>query len=88
LSSDILELITKALITPNTLFYVRAYATTSAGTSYENPVSFTTLQVTSATLTTTAISLINQTSAASGGNITYILDSFTGKASTLDHTTP
>lgn len=31
------------LLTPNTTYYVRAYATNSAGTSYGNEVSFTTL---------------------------------------------
>jgi hypothetical protein len=31
-------------LTPNTLYYVRAYATNSVGTAYGNEVSFTTLQ--------------------------------------------
>ena len=58
------------LLTPNTLYYVRAYATNSAGTGYGNQVSFTTIQVASPVLTTTAITSITQTTAISGGNIT------------------
>ena len=57
-------------LTQNTLYYVRAYATNSAGTGYGNQVSFTTLQVAVPVLTTTAITTITQTSAVSGGNIT------------------
>ena len=58
-------------LTVNTTYYVRAYATNSAGTSYGNQVSFTTLQnsVTVPTITTTAISNIAQTTATGGGNI-------------------
>jgi uncharacterized protein (TIGR02145 family) len=52
------------------LYYVRAYATNSAGTGYGNQVSFTTSQIALATLTTTAITSITQTTAVSGGNIT------------------
>lgn len=56
---------------PNTTYYVRAYATNSAGTGYGNTVSFTTtVQVTVPTLTTTTITNITQNSASSGGNIT------------------
>jgi len=58
-----------AQLTPNTLYYVRAYATNIAGTGYVNQVSFTTSQIALATLTTTAITTITQTSAVSGGNI-------------------
>jgi len=54
----------------NTLYYVRAYATNIAGTGYGNQVTFTTSQIELATLTTTDISTIIQTSAVSGGNIT------------------
>lgn len=57
-------------LTPSTLYYVRAYATNSAGTGYGNQVTFTTLQVASPFLTTTAITSITQTTAVSGGNIT------------------
>ena len=57
-------------LTPNTLYYVRAYATNIIGTGYGNQVSFTSSQIATATLSTTAISTITQTSALSGGNIT------------------
>ena len=57
-------------LTQNTLYYVRAYATNSAGVAYGNQVSFTTSQVVLATLTTTAVSSITSTTAVSGGNIT------------------
>jgi ligand-binding sensor domain-containing protein len=56
-------------LTPGTLYYVRAYATNSAGTSYGNQLSFTTLAVLP-TLTTTTISGITTTTASGGGNIT------------------
>ncbi len=52
-----------------TTYYVRAYATNSAGTSYGNEISFTTLS-SAAALTTTIASTITQTSAVSGGTIT------------------
>lgn len=57
-------------LTQNTLYYVKAYATNSAGTGYGNQVSFTTSQVEVPVLTTTEITAITQTTAASGGNIT------------------
>ncbi|NMC39448.1 MAG: hypothetical protein GYA41_14095 [Bacteroidales bacterium] len=57
-------------LTPNTLYYVRAYATNSEGTAYGNEVSFSTNQIVVATLTTTAVSAIASTTAVSGGNIT------------------
>jgi M6 family metalloprotease-like protein len=53
----------------STTYFVRAYATNSAGTSYGNEVSFTTVANLPA-LNTTAISNIASTSASSGGNIT------------------
>ncbi|MDP3003129.1 MAG: fibrobacter succinogenes major paralogous domain-containing protein [Bacteroidales bacterium] len=53
-----------------TTYYVRAYATNTAGSGYGNQVTFTTLQVAAPVLTTTAISSITQTTAVSGGNIT------------------
>lgn len=55
-------------LSPSTTYYVRAYATNAAGTSYGNEVSFTT--ITYPSLTTTAASSITQTTASSGGNIT------------------
>jgi len=54
----------------NTLYYVRAYATNSGGTSYGNQVTFTTNQIAVPVLTTTPITSITQTTAISGGNIT------------------
>jgi uncharacterized protein (TIGR02145 family) len=55
---------------PNTLYYIRAYATNSVGTAYGNEVSFTTTPILLATLKTTAVSSITSTTALSGGNIT------------------
>ena len=55
-------------LTPNTLYYVRAYATNSVGTSYGNQLSFTTL-ANLPTLTTSPVISITQTTATSGGNI-------------------
>jgi uncharacterized protein (TIGR02145 family) len=57
-------------LTQNTLYYVRAYATNSAGTGYGNLVTFTTNQIAVPVLTTTGITSITQTTAVSGGNIT------------------
>jgi uncharacterized protein (TIGR02145 family) len=57
-------------LTSGTTYYVRAYATNIAGTSYGNQVTFTTSQVAVPVLTTTAITSITQTTAVSGGNIT------------------
>jgi uncharacterized protein (TIGR02145 family) len=53
-------------LTPNTLYYVRAYATNSYGTFYANGPTFTT---SIATLSTDAITSIMSNSAVSGGNI-------------------
>jgi uncharacterized protein (TIGR02145 family) len=55
----------------NTLYYVRAYAVNSEGTSYGNQVTFTTSLYSGPELTTTSITGITQTSAVSGGNITF-----------------
>ena len=58
-------------LNPDTKYYVKAYATNSAGTVYGNEVSFTTEQVTtSPTVTTISVSNITTNSAQSGGNIT------------------
>lgn len=57
---------------PNTLYYVRAYATNSVGTAYGNQISFTTNQeLFLPVLTTTPISLITKNSAVSGGEISF-----------------
>lgn len=55
-------------LTGNTMYYVRAYCTNSAGTNYGNEVRFTTSPFLP-TITTTAISAITQTSASSGGEV-------------------
>jgi uncharacterized protein (TIGR02145 family) len=57
-------------LTPNTRYYVKAYATNSVGTGYGNQVTFTTMQIAVPVLTTTDITSITQTTAVSGGNIT------------------
>jgi len=56
-------------LTPNTTYYIRAYATNSAGTGYGNEVSFQTLPVAVPTLITTDASGITQTTVTSGGTI-------------------
>lgn len=54
---------------PGTLYYVRAYATNSAGTTYGNEISFTTMQLQIATLTTNTVTSVTYSSAVAGGNI-------------------
>ena len=56
-------------MTAGTIYYIRAYATNSAGTAYGNEITITT-GATLATITTTAASAITATTATSGGNIT------------------
>ncbi len=57
-------------LTQNTTYYVRAYATNSAGTAYGNEQSFTTLPIVLPIVTTTAIFAITSNSANSGGTLT------------------
>lgn len=57
-------------LTPNTTYYIRAYATNSAGTSYGNEISFKTLQVEVPVLTTAVVTSITSISAVAGGIIT------------------
>lgn len=57
-------------LTPETKYYVRAYATNSVGTAYGNEVEFTTAPVIGATLTTVAPTALTSTTANPGGNIT------------------
>ncbi len=59
-------------LTPNTTYYVRAFAKTGWGTFYGNAISFTTPSVVTPTLPviTTTVSSITTTSALSGGNVT------------------
>ena len=54
-------------LTANTTYYVRAYATNSAGTGYGNEVTFTTNQVALATVSTSDVYYITATAAFSGG---------------------
>ncbi|GAB3428769.1 hypothetical protein [Niabella aquatica] len=56
-------------LTPNTKYYVRAYATNANGTAYGEEVNFTTLGAPVPKLVTKAISDIDATSAVSGGTI-------------------
>lgn len=57
-------------LTSNTLYHVRAYATNALGTSYGNDLTFTTVLLQLATVSTTAPSSISYSSATSGGNVT------------------
>ncbi len=58
-------------LTPNTKYYVRAYATNSGGTAYGDEKSFSTLaNIGLPILSTAAISSIAASTAQSGGNIT------------------
>jgi len=57
-------------LTPNTMYYVRAFATNIDCVGYGNEITFTTSQTTLPVLTTAAISSIESTNAVSGGNIT------------------
>lgn len=57
-------------LTPGAKYFVRAYATNSAGTSYGNEVSFTVLANLPTVTTTTTTTAITATGASSGGNVT------------------
>ncbi len=58
-------------LTPGTNYFARAYATSTAGTSYGTDVQFTTLATpTAPTVTTATPSAITATTATSGGNVT------------------
>ncbi|KAB2879518.1 DUF1566 domain-containing protein [bacterium] len=57
-------------LSPNTMYYVKAYATNDVGTSYGNQVTFTTNPILVPTVTTTTITNITSTSASTGGNVT------------------
>jgi formylglycine-generating enzyme required for sulfatase activity len=56
-------------LSPNTVYYLRAYATNSAGTAYGNEVIFTSAAVILASITSSTVSSITSTAAMSGGNI-------------------
>ena len=57
-------------LTAGTTYYVRAYATNSAGTVFGDEIIFSTADTTP-TVTTKAISILSETTALSGGNITF-----------------
>ncbi len=58
-------------LTENSTYYLRAYATNSAGTSYGGQVNFTTsTSATIPTITTATVSTITTTTAEVGGNVT------------------
>lgn len=59
-------------LSPSTIYYVRAYAINSYGTSYGSNVSFTTnpSTTTTPTVTTNPVSSITSNSAGCGGNVT------------------
>lgn len=57
-------------LTPNTKYYVRAYATNSEGTAYGSEVSFSTNPIVGATISTVRPTTITATTANPGGNIT------------------
>jgi plastocyanin len=57
-------------LTAGTSYFVRAYATNSAGTAYGNEISFSTPPLQPASVTTNAVTNITISSAVSGGNVT------------------
>jgi len=57
-------------LTPNTVYYVRAYATNCLGTAYGSEISFTTAPIIIGTLITYLPTSISRTTAISGGDIT------------------
>jgi uncharacterized protein (TIGR02145 family) len=57
-------------LTPNTLYYVRAYATNKVGTAYGNQLTFTSAELAVASLSTASVTAITSTTAVSGGTIT------------------
>lgn len=54
-------------LTPNTLYYVRAYATNSEGTAYGDQVTFTTATEAIPTVITSGVKSVTSTTAISGG---------------------
>jgi len=57
-------------LTAGTIYYVRAYATNSVGTSYGDQLTFTTTTILLATVTTNPVTNIKNNSATCGGNVT------------------
>ncbi|MEY4605149.1 MAG: hypothetical protein RIT43_2441 [Bacteroidota bacterium] len=56
----------------NTRYFIRAFASNSVGTAYSKEIEFTTTNVSASlpSVTTTQVSSVTQTGAASGGNVT------------------
>ncbi|HEY3369663.1 MAG TPA: FISUMP domain-containing protein [Prolixibacteraceae bacterium] len=57
-------------LSPNTTYYVRAYAINSKDTGYGEPFIFTTKSISTPEVTTSTVTEILPTSAVSGGNVT------------------
>jgi uncharacterized protein (TIGR02145 family) len=57
-------------LTSSTIYYMRAYATNSAGTAYGQIIQFTTAEIHLPYISTEAVTNITKTTASSGGNIT------------------
>jgi uncharacterized protein (TIGR02145 family) len=57
-------------LSEGTTYHIRAYATNSVGTAYGEEVTFSTVRIGMAQLSTTSISSVTETAAVSGGNIT------------------
>ena len=57
-------------LSPNTTYYVRAYATNGVSTSYGDEVPFTTPNLSVPSVTTASVTNINNTTATGGGNVT------------------
>lgn len=57
-------------LTGNTLYYIRAYATNSSGTTYGPQISFNSASLGPTVASTSVITNITATSATSGGNVT------------------
>ena len=58
-------------LTYSTFYYYRAYATNSIGTSYGDEYTFTTLNLELPAVTTTVAGSITETTASSGGDVTF-----------------
>ena len=58
-------------LTPDTKYYIRAYATNSAGTAYGNEVSFTTTALVAPTVTTVEVTAITLTHSCIRRNYYY-----------------
>lgn len=56
-------------LSPNTTYYVRAYATNGTGTAYGDEVQFTTLSISVPGVTTASVTNIGNTTATGGGNV-------------------